>query len=223
MTGNDFTQLSEGLSAAPTSRQRQRGRPTRESAERRLSDLRRCATQIILSEGFSRASINQISAASKIGKTTIYAHYGSKEKFFATVLDDILNNQIHPVDDCAETADPEIGLINQVHNILAASFDPVYVRLLRLFLTEAEQFPELFNTFMAIFEWNMQSLVPHLLAMEREGKLAISIARTSEMFAAVINDQVLMKSAKLDNLHRLSLDDEAIRIVNSVLYGALRR
>jgi hypothetical protein len=76
---------------------------------------------------------------------------------------------------------------------------------------------------MAIFEWNMQSLVPHLLAMEREGKLAISIARTSEMFAAVINDQVLMKSAKLDNLHRLSLDDEAIRIVNSVLYGALRR
>jgi len=67
------------------------GGPRRRGEQRRGEELRRhilfAAKDVFLSQGYERASMDTVAAQAGTSKRSLYAHFESKDKLFAAVLD----------------------------------------------------------------------------------------------------------------------------------------
>jgi AcrR family transcriptional regulator len=202
---------------------KQGGRPTREDSERKMAQLLHSAAEIFIQEGYAGTSMAKIAAAAEIGKPTIYARFGSKANLFSEVVAHILDSHLLAVEECLAVGDPEVGLKKQLSNILAASIEPMFVGLFRLFLAEAHKFPEIFTAFNTLSEGSVRSLVPHLLRIEKKTKLTVPVVDVADMLLAMTNKRVMMESVQVEKRSAVSADEEASKIVDGVLYGVVKR
>lgn len=202
---------------------RQGGRPRREDSERKIAQLLHSAAEIFVQDGYAGTSMAKIAAAADIGKPTIYARFGNKANLFSMVVVHILENHLLAVEECLESGDPELGLKKQLSNILAASIEPMFLGLFRLFLAEAHKFPEIFTAFNTLSEGSVRSLVPHLLRIEQQARLTVPVEEVADMLLAMTNKVVMMESVQVGKRGAISADEEAGKIVDGVLYGVVKR
>lgn len=104
----------------------------------------KAATEAFLAHGFSGASIDQIAAQAGVSKPTIYSHFQGKEQLFAAIMNSICDNFEEPfLGPNADTEELSAILIRIADNYTRAILQPGVVAMHRLFVAEAERFPEL--------------------------------------------------------------------------------
>lgn len=206
-----------------TSRRRG-GRPRREEAERRILHLLDTAAAIFIRDGYAGASIDRIAAEAGVGKPTIYTRFENKANLLKCVIDHILQNRLVTIDNQIASRTAVGALKEQLANIIAISIEPPFLGLFRLFLTEASKFPEIFAAFYATTEQQSKQLL--LKQLVRYPEFASTRLPHDEIAALLLGlaaSVVMMASAQPQMLGSLSPVDEAERIVDVVLYGALMR
>jgi len=119
-----------------------RGRPPNERAGEVEARILEAAHRVFLQRGFEGASVDEIAAAARAGKPTIYARFASKEALFTEVVLRWLrrNSEIDlPVGRASLERRLQIVATAVLHKALA----PESVDLVRTVVAEALRFPEL--------------------------------------------------------------------------------
>lgn len=105
------------------------------------------ATLLFLQRGYGGASMDDVAAAARVSKQTVYKHFSSKEKLFTQIVLDTTSRIDALVDEVVDRLrdpdDLERALLELAHRFTAAVLEPDTLRLRRLVIATAEQFPAL--------------------------------------------------------------------------------
>jgi AcrR family transcriptional regulator len=123
------------------------GRPTREQAEQRHTELLDRALELFLEKGFELATIDAIAAAVGMTKRTVYGLYADKTALFKATIQRAIERWIVPVETlrAAETDDLEATLIAVARIRMNNAVSPAGLRLQRIINSESYRFPEIFT------------------------------------------------------------------------------
>lgn len=116
---------------------RKRGRPT--AAERRAREAQILATAlgVFLRSGYGDSTIDELAAAAKVTKRTLYAYFGDKAGLFAAMVTDLaLGVSLDPATDRGTLSSLAARIVFRVHS-------DELVGLHRLVIAESSRFPEL--------------------------------------------------------------------------------
>ncbi|WP_308170487.1 TetR/AcrR family transcriptional regulator [[Mycobacterium] fortunisiensis] len=120
-----------------------RGRPTRTEAQELDRRVREAAVEAFLESGYAATSMDAIARAAGITRKTLYARYPDKRTAFLDVIPWALSGIAD--DDSftmTDTDDLEADLIAFGRLAIARATHPRNVKLKRIAMTEAAQFPE---------------------------------------------------------------------------------
>lgn len=109
--------------------------------------IREAAARLFLANGYAGTTMDEIAAAARVSKQTIYTHFSTKEELFS----DLVLGNAERVDEfiaglAATVDDPggiEVGLRNLARQYLGFVARPEAIRLRRLIMGEAGRFPDL--------------------------------------------------------------------------------
>jgi TetR/AcrR family transcriptional repressor of mexJK operon len=125
------------MSAEPT--------PTRWSEKHRL--IAEAATEIFLRKGYLGTSMDDIASEAGVSKQTVYKHFSDKDQLFAEIVlgtVDQVDGLVTMVGSALEaTTDPRTDLGELAKMFLTTLMRPELLRLRRLVITTADQFPEI--------------------------------------------------------------------------------
>jgi TetR/AcrR family transcriptional repressor of mexJK operon len=113
--------------------------------------IREAAAALFLERGYQGTSLDQIAAAAKVSKQTIYTHFANKEELFA----DLVLGNAERVDEFVATmlrtfnaaSDTESGLRELARLYIRFLVRPEVLRLRRLVIAEAGRYPALARTY----------------------------------------------------------------------------
>jgi TetR/AcrR family transcriptional regulator, mexJK operon transcriptional repressor len=113
--------------------------------------IREAAARLFLEKGYQATSMDDVAAAARISKQTIYTHFSSKEELFA----DLVLGNAGRVEDFAQAipatfnqaADLDDGLRKLARLYAGFVIRPEVLQLRRLVVGEAGRFPELARTY----------------------------------------------------------------------------
>lgn len=161
----------------------------------RLSVLQ-AASQVFVERGFEGASIDLIAQRAGVSKPTIYSHFAGKEELFVEILNQVCDNLAAPmVEDGAQSEDLETVLLRIADTYAKTVLRPEVIALHRLFVAEAERFPELSRRyFEAGPDRAHRSFADFLKVRMKKGEIRnedpLALA---ELFAAMIVNPLRMK------------------------------
>jgi TetR/AcrR family transcriptional regulator, mexJK operon transcriptional repressor len=127
---------------------------TGRSAEKHQAILT-SGTRLFLRDGYRGTSIDQIAADAAVSKQTVYKHFSDKEQLFRAIVNGVTRNSDRIVAELAtafgddpETRDQlEVSLRRLTRRWLDAVLQPHVLALRRLIIAEAEQFPDLAESY----------------------------------------------------------------------------
>lgn len=123
------------------------GRPPKQlegEVEERILDA---ARKVFLERGFEGSSVDEIAAAARSGKPTIYARFGDKRALFtAVVTRDVLSRIAQFTTELPTGGSVEERLTRLATALLNWMLDDERMGLLRLAVAEVNRFPELAST-----------------------------------------------------------------------------
>jgi TetR/AcrR family transcriptional repressor of mexJK operon len=109
------------------------------------------ATDLFEARGYGAVSMDAIARAADVSKATLYAHFESKDRLFATIIRVACEENIAPEhgphDDGAEPSGIEAALIAAGGRILRFFLRERTVALHRLVVADSKRFPELGRAF----------------------------------------------------------------------------
>ena len=113
--------------------------------------IRDAATALFLKNGYLGTSMDEIAAAAKVSKQTVYTHFADKERLFTElvlgnteVVEEFGQTITHLL---VETDDLANSLRQLARRYLSSVIKPQVLQLRRLVIGEAERFPELARTY----------------------------------------------------------------------------
>jgi AcrR family transcriptional regulator len=116
---------------------RKRGRPTPAERRAREAQILSTALKVFLQSGFGGATVDELAAAAKVTKRTIYAYFGDKEALFTAMVRDLaVGVSLNAATDHGTLEALAANIIMRVHS-------DELVGLHRLVIAEAGRFPEL--------------------------------------------------------------------------------
>jgi TetR/AcrR family transcriptional repressor of mexJK operon len=140
--------------------------------------IREAAARLFLAKGYQDTSMDEIAAAARISKQTIYTHFASKEQLFA----DLVLGNAERVEEFAEAIvrtfreaeGLEDGLRGLAHLYVEFVIRPDVLQLRRLVLGEAGRFPELARSYYERVPDRVYAALASLLAeLAAEGRLRL--------------------------------------------------
>lgn len=152
------------------------GRPTREQAEQRHTELLEAALDHFLDKGFEQATIEAIALDVGMTKRTVYARYPDKVALFRAAVNLAIERYKIAPEDIAAT---DCGdLERTLHNIAMLRIDlvasPRGLKLQRIIHTESYRFPEIFIDSYELGALPTISFLADILEREtRAGRLAV--------------------------------------------------
>jgi AcrR family transcriptional regulator len=134
-------------SKAPRRTKVRLGRPPKEREGEVDERILNAARKIFLGRGFEGASIDEIAAAARAGKPTIYARFGDKRALFTAVVTRDVLSRIAKFSSTAPCEGPiEERLARAGVAMLHWTLDDERMALMRLAIAEAQRFPDLAST-----------------------------------------------------------------------------
>ncbi|MGH7051950.1 MAG: TetR/AcrR family transcriptional regulator [Acetobacteraceae bacterium] len=123
------------------------GRPTREESERTEGRIVEIATGLFFHQGFAVTSMEQVAAAVRISKRTLYMRFRDKAALFRAVVDRQVSGWRGSFEVAATVPEtlPQ-ALREAARGILRVALEPAALALHRMVVAEAERFPELAAT-----------------------------------------------------------------------------
>lgn len=148
-------------------------------AARKRDQIQRAAIGQFLQHGYAGTSIDDITAAARVSKQTVYKHFGGKEGLFLAIINDtvgeVLDEFFHRMDlRLDDPADLDHDLCVIARRFLSLIMRPELLALRRLVIGEAGRFPQLGDVW-----WQggparvTADLAPHLRRLADQGELAI--------------------------------------------------
>jgi AcrR family transcriptional regulator len=116
---------------------RKRGRPTAAERSAREAQVLSAALGVFLRSGFGNSTIDELAAASKVTKRTVYAYFGDKAGLFAAMVTDLA------VGVSLDAATGQGRLEALATRIVYRLHSDELVGLHRLVIAESSRFPEL--------------------------------------------------------------------------------
>ncbi|MFJ7066582.1 TetR/AcrR family transcriptional regulator [Streptomyces sp. NPDC101115] len=114
---------------------------------RKHQSILEAATEVFLSKGYAGTSMDDIARLAAVSKQTVYKHFADKEKLFAEIVlatTDGIDGMIDAVADVpVDAAGLEDGLLRLARRFTVTLTQPHVLRLRRLIIANADQFPEL--------------------------------------------------------------------------------
>lgn len=108
------------------------------------------ATQVFLDKGYLGASMDDVAALAAVGKQTVYKHFADKRQLFAEIVlatTDQVDTMVQLVaETLTDTDDVDRDLTEVARRFLVRLMDPPLLRLRRMIIASAAQFPELGRT-----------------------------------------------------------------------------
>jgi TetR/AcrR family transcriptional repressor of mexJK operon len=119
--------------------------PSRWSEKHRV--IAEAASVLFLDKGFLKTSMDDIAAEAGVSKMTVYKHFSDKDQLFAEIVlgtVDQVDGLITMVGSALEaTTDPRTDLGELARLFLTTLMRPELLRLRRLVITTADQFPDI--------------------------------------------------------------------------------
>ncbi|HET9079357.1 MAG TPA: TetR/AcrR family transcriptional regulator [Trebonia sp.] len=116
---------------------RKRGRPTVAERRAREAQILSSALAVFLQSGFGNATVDELAAAAKVTKRTIYTYFGGKDALFAAMVRDLaVTVSLDAATDHGTLEALAARIISRVHS-------DELVGLHRLVIAESGRFPEL--------------------------------------------------------------------------------
>jgi TetR/AcrR family transcriptional repressor of mexJK operon len=148
-------------------------------AARKRVQIQRAAVGPFLRDGYAGTGIDDIAAAARISKQTLYKHFASKEELFLSIIHDtvgeVLDELFHRIDARLEgTANLEQELLALASRYIGLIMRPELLALRRLVIGEAGRFPQIGDVW-----WRegparfTGELAPQLKRLADEGQLTL--------------------------------------------------
>jgi TetR/AcrR family transcriptional repressor of mexJK operon len=116
---------------------RKRGRPTAAERRAREAQILSAALEVFLRSGFGNSTIDELAAASKVTKRTVYAYFGDKPGLFRAMVTDLAAGvSLDAATDHGTLEALAARIVYRVHS-------DELVGLHRLVIAESSRFPEL--------------------------------------------------------------------------------
>ena len=121
---------------------------SRADAKRQV--ILRGANSVFLKHGFGGASMDQVAAAARVSKMTVYRHFRSKEELFAGLIAELCDQIVDSnLESMMAHLPPASALQAFGEKMLTTVFDPGTIELHRLVIAECIRFPDLGKRFYA--------------------------------------------------------------------------
>ncbi|MBD2299550.1 TetR/AcrR family transcriptional regulator [Nostoc sp. FACHB-190] len=103
------------------------------------------AIRVFLREGYAKTSMDRVSTEAGVSKQTIYSHFQDKEGLFTALMERLTLRCFQSIFAHTELQGEPASLLRQVGEtyLTKVADNPDYVALLRLVITESQNFPEL--------------------------------------------------------------------------------
>ncbi|TAL03933.1 MAG: TetR/AcrR family transcriptional regulator [Rhodospirillaceae bacterium] len=121
------------------------GRPTREEAVQRHTELLDKALELFLERGFEMATIDAIAASVGMTKRTVYARYKDKTALFKASVERAIERWIVPIETlrAVESHDLQATLMAVGRILVGNALSPAGQRLMRVINVESYRFPDI--------------------------------------------------------------------------------
>lgn len=203
------------------------GRPTREQAEARHSQLLDRALDQFLDKGFEQATIEAIAASVGMTKRTVYARYADKVSLFRAAVRGAIERLAVPPERirAADCGDLEQTLVKLARLRVDPVMTPDGLKLQRIINTESYRFPDIFTTAYELGPLPVVQFLAELLERETHaGRLAIDepVLAANVFMSMVVGGPVrIIVSGNF--LSRKEIDRRIRFAVRLFLDGARRR
>ena len=192
--------------------------------------IREAATVLFLERGYDRTSMDDIAAAARVSKQTIYTHFADKESLFAGLILANADRAEGFLGTLTETvlsaSNAEEGLRRLARTYLTFVVRPEVLALRRLVLSQAGRFPELARTSYERVPQRMYSTLSTLFEeLDRRGALRVPDSeRASHHFAwlilgAPLDRGMFIESSGGDDAATIATADAAVDVFLAA-YGA---
>ena len=125
------------------------------------------AMQEFLANGYSGASMDRITAAAGVSKSTLYAHFKDKESLFTALIEGIAQQKLRLIFNLQEldvhSQDPQAALRHLAEMmLLKVTQEPQVLQVMRLLMFESGRFPHLGRTFVNAWKPGFTALSQYL-------------------------------------------------------------
>jgi AcrR family transcriptional regulator len=118
--------------------------PRTKRGAQKAEKLRQVAAQLFLAHGFDGVSIDEIVRVVGGSKTNVYSYFGSKERLFVTVVDELCEEFLAPLAALDVTRRPlQEGLRELGRNLLGVLLSKRHLSFYRLIIAESGRFPDI--------------------------------------------------------------------------------
>jgi AcrR family transcriptional regulator len=188
-------------------------RPGRPRSDRAHREIRLAFREILIEEGYAALRLEHVAARAKVGKATIYRHWGSKQALAQEVLHELASPHIGVPD----VGDTWSELLSTVRSAMRAVTETEFGQVIRALLSEIASDPTLGDPFRATVVQARRDETARVLARGvARGDLRPDVD-------ADIATELLIGPVYFRILFGGALDREfAERVVRSVLQGFAR-
>ena len=168
-------------SPVPALRALQPSRPEdpEERASRKRREISQAAIGEFLRKGYAGTSMDDVAAAARVSKQTVYKHFGSKEELFVAIIEATVGEVMNEVFERVGPSPDHHGdlgqeLLTMGRRLIVLIMQPELLALRRLVTGEASRFPQLGEVW-----WRggparlMAGLTALLQQADKNGELAI--------------------------------------------------
>jgi TetR/AcrR family transcriptional repressor of mexJK operon len=161
------------------------------------------ATTAFLDHGYRGTSMDAVAAAAGVSKQTVYQHFGDKQRLFRELIAATVQSASDPVHDevrrLADSGRLDKDLRDLARRLLALVLQPRMMRLRRLVIAEARQFPDMGQYFYELGPGRtITTLADTFAELTRQGRLTASNAKLAAsqfnwlIMAAPLNQAMLL-------------------------------
>ena len=211
---------------------------TSQSVEK-VEAILRGAMQEFLTHGFAATTMDRVTAAAGVSKTTVYNYFQDKEKLFIALIERLITtheglfNQENPEIFQGEPAEVLAGLANHLLNQFSkkVSDTPEVLDLMRLMIGESGRFPMLAQYMVRCIDKNVVQVVSQYLRSHPELQLSDPEATTRVFLGAMVHFtmiEYMLQAGEIMPMERERLVDCLVRLIvgkqknNGDKYAAIR-
>ncbi|MEH1930505.1 TetR/AcrR family transcriptional regulator [Nostoc sp.] len=181
------------------------------------------AIRVFLKEGYARTSMDRVSAEAGVSKQTIYSHFQDKEGLFKALIERLTLACFQSIF-CTEKlhGEPAI-LLRQVAEIYLTKVadNPDYLALLRLIITESQNFPELAKLYTQTVVQRGRQMLSQYFASHPELGIIDPEAMAQIFFGSLVSYVIVQEVLYGKELMFLSRDRLVDSLMNVVMSQSL--